>query len=205
MSETDYDKLLKFKVYHRSEKLGFPMTAEHVERIEFELGVIAQMRYASYFLIISDLCDFMRAQDILYIARGSGCGSTVIWRLGVSHRWLDPVQYNIPFERFLNPNRVSMPDIDIDMDDTRRDDVFQYTVQKYGADRVAKIVTFGTLAAKMAIKDMCRAKNIPDYQKIAAEINAFIPAGKTTLKDALAESEGLRDMRGEVPGDVRDR
>jgi DNA polymerase-3 subunit alpha len=196
---TDYDKFLRFKVYHRSETEGFPMTDVHKERIEFELGVIKQMTYAGYFLIISDLCDFMRSRGILYIARGSGCGSTVIWRLGVSHQWLDPVEYGIPFERFLNPSRVSMPDIDIDIDDTRRDEVVEYTIQKYGAERVAKIVTFGTLAAKMAINDMCRALNLPEYQKVAASITQFIPAGKTTIKDALKDSEGLRDMQAKYP------
>jgi DNA polymerase-3 subunit alpha len=205
MSEVDYDSFLRFKVYHRSKLLGFPMTQDHVDRIEYELAIIKQLKYASYFLIIADLCDFMTRKGILFIARGSGCGSTVIWRLGVSHRWLDPIEYNIPFERFLNPERISMPDIDIDMQDDRRDEVFQYSIEKYGADCVSKVVTFGTMAAKAAVKDTFRGLGYHDYEKTANEITMFIPGGKgadgknVRLRDAIRDSEKLKEFQGKYP------
>ena len=128
----------------------------YLERMEYELGVIAQMGYADYFLIVQDYVSFARSKDIpVGPGRGSGAGSLVAYALGITD--VDSLKFDLLFERFLNPERVSMPDIDIDFCYNRRDEVIAYVAQKYGADRVSQIITFGTLAARAAIRDVGRA------------------------------------------------
>ncbi|BAK66951.1 DNA polymerase III alpha subunit [Sphingobium sp. SYK-6] len=127
----------------------------YFERLEFELGVIIQMGFPGYFLIVADFIKWAKAQDIpVGPGRGSGAGSVVAWALTITD--LDPLQLGLLFERFLNPERVSMPDFDIDFCETRRGEVIRYVQQKYGADHVAQIITFGTLKARAALKDTGR-------------------------------------------------
>ncbi|HEX7368391.1 MAG TPA: DNA polymerase III subunit alpha [Candidatus Saccharimonadales bacterium] len=131
-----------------------------VERTEYELGVMDQMGYNGYFLIVQDFIGWGKDQGIVFgPGRGSAAGSIVSYALRITE--IDPMRYGLMFERFLNPNRISMPDIDIDIQDTRRDEVIQYCVRKYGDDRVANIVTFGRMAARNAVRDVSRVLQVP--------------------------------------------
>jgi DNA polymerase-3 subunit alpha len=128
-------------------------------RLDHELRVIGRMGFDTYFLIVWDLCQYARRADIWWNVRGSGAGSLVAYTLGITG--IDPIANGLIFERFLNPGRVSMPDIDLDYPDDRRHDMVQYAVQKYGQDKVAQIITFGTLGARAAIRDVGRALDVP--------------------------------------------
>ena len=128
-------------------------------RLEHELRIIGRMGFDTYFLIVWDLCEYARRVDIWWNVRGSGAGSLVAYTLGITG--IDPIANGLIFERFLNPGRVSMPDIDLDYPDDRRHDMVQYAVQKYGQDKVAQIITFGTLGARAAIRDVGRALDVP--------------------------------------------
>ena len=130
------------------------------ERLEFELDVIAQMKFPGYFLIVSDFIKWAKAHGIpVGPGRGSGAGSVVAWSLEITD--LDPLRFGLLFERFLNPERVSMPDFDIDFCQERRDEVIAYVRDSYGADRVAQIITFGTLQARAALRDVGRVMQLP--------------------------------------------
>lgn len=129
------------------------------QRIHYELEIINNMGFATYFLIVWDLCEFARHADIWWNVRGSGAGSLVAYCLGITN--IDPIQNGLLFERFLNPGRVSMPDIDLDYPDNRRGEMIAYTVKKYGEDKVAAIITFGTLGPKAAVRDVGRALGVP--------------------------------------------
>jgi len=131
---------------------------ELVDRLNFELNVIGKMGFETYFLIVWDLCEFARETDIWWNVRGSGAGSVALYCLGITN--IDPIQNNLLFERFLNPGRVSMPDIDMDFPDDRRAEMINYCVRKYGEDKVAAIITFGTLGAKAAVRDVGRVLGI---------------------------------------------
>jgi DNA polymerase-3 subunit alpha len=134
--------------------------AEHRQRAAFELGVIGQMGFPGYFLVIADLCRYARAAGIrVGPGRGSAAGSLVAYALGITD--LDPIQHDLLFERFLNPERVSMPDIDLDFDERRRGDMIRYATDRYGEDRVSQIITYGTIKAKQAIKDSARVLGYP--------------------------------------------
>ena len=128
------------------------------ERIDRELNIIHSMGFDTYFLIVWDLCEFARNADIWWNVRGSGAASLVAYSLGITN--IDPIQNGLLFERFLNPGRISMPDIDLDYPDDRRGEMIAYTVQKYGEDKVAAIITFGTLGAKAAVRDVGRALDV---------------------------------------------
>jgi len=129
-------------------------------RADYELGVIDQMGFNGYFLIISDFINWGKDTGIVFgPGRGSAAGSIISYALKITE--LDPLQYDLLFERFLNPDRISMPDVDIDIQDTRRDEVIQYCVQKYGTERVANIVTFGRMAARNAVRDVARVLQVP--------------------------------------------
>ncbi|MBI3624485.1 DNA polymerase III subunit alpha, partial [Candidatus Saccharibacteria bacterium] len=131
-----------------------------VERAEYELGVIDRMDFNSYFLIVQDFITWGKDHGIVFgPGRGSSAGSIVAYGLRITE--LDPLEYDLLFERFLNPDRISMPDFDIDIQDSRRDEVIQYCVQKYGDDRVANIVTFGRMAARNAVRDVARVLQVP--------------------------------------------
>src|SRR5678816_4228569 len=125
------------------------------ERLRYELGVVSKMGFAGYFLVVWDFIHFARQHGIAVgPGRGSSAGSLVAYCLGITN--VDPIRYGLIFERFLNPERISMPDMDIDFADDRRDEVIRYVVERYGADRVAHIITFGTMGAKAVIRDVAR-------------------------------------------------
>lgn len=145
---------------------------EAVERLEFELKVIDDMHFANYFLIVQDFINWAKERGIVVgPGRGSAAGSLVSYVLGITE--IDPLKYDLYFERFLNPNRVQMPDIDIDFTDLRRDEVLDYVKQKYGEDRVAQIITFGTMAARAAVRDAGRALGMP--YSLCDQIAKLIP------------------------------
>lgn len=144
----------------------------HEERLQYELSVIKKMGYSSYFLIVWDFINFAKTKEIFVgPGRGSAAGSLVAYCLGITE--IDPLKYDLLFERFLNPERVSMPDIDIDFCFERRSEVIDYVVEKYGKERVAQIITFGTLAARAAIRDTGRAMGIPLY--IVDKVAKLVP------------------------------
>ncbi len=160
-------------------------------RMKHELDIINRMGFDVYFLIVWDLCEFAKKQDIWWNVRGSAAGSIVAYGLGITN--LNPLDYDLIFERFLNPGRVTMPDIDLDYPDDRREEMIQYTMHKYGADKVAQIITFGTLGAKAAIRDVGRALDIPlgEVDKVAR----LVPGGPGVKLDAaLDQVAELRQM-----------
>lgn len=158
---------LKHLTYEGATKRYSNITDEIRERIEFELFTIKTMGFAGYFLIVSDFISAGRNQGVFIgPGRGSAAGSVVAYCIGITN--IDPIKYNLLFERFLNPDRLSMPDIDTDFDDEGRQKVIDYVVQKYGKNQVAQIVTYGTMAAKMSIKDVARVMDLP-----LAESNAL--------------------------------
>ncbi len=165
---------------------------EKRERLEYELDMIARMGFVDYFLIVWDFIHYAKTHGIpVGPGRGSAAGSMVAYCLDITT--LDPIQYSLYFERFLNPERVSMPDIDVDFCYERRQEVIEYVTQKYGADHVAQIVTFGTLAARNAIRDVGRALNMP-YGEVDV-VAKLIPAElHITIDKAIAASEQLRSM-----------
>lgn len=167
-----------------------PVTAELEERLNYELNTIREMGYVDYFLIVWDFIRYARDHDIMVgPGRGSAAGSLVSYTLGITK--LDPIRYNLLFERFLNPERVSMPDIDIDFCFERRQEVIDYVVRKYGKDRVVQIVTFGTLAARGVIRDVGRVLDMP-YSAVDA-IAKMIPAElNMTIDKALQMNPQLR-------------
>ncbi len=162
------------------------------ERLEYELEVIKRMGYAGYFLIVKDFCDYARSQKIpVGPGRGSAAGSLVSYALNITN--IDPIKFELLFERFLNPERVSMPDIDIDFADRGRDKIIQYVIEKYGADNVCQIITFGTMAARGVIRDVGRVLGMPygDVDKIAK----MVPEGPgVTLEAALQKVPELKKL-----------
>lgn len=164
--------------------------ADKRERLDYELNMIARMGFVDYFLIVWDFIHYAKTNSIpVGPGRGSAAGSIVAYCLGITT--IDPLKYSLYFERFLNPERVSMPDIDVDFCYERRQEVIEYVTQKYGADHVAQIVTFGTMAARNAIRDVGRALNIPygDVDVVAKMVPNEL---HITIDKALAASEPLR-------------
>lgn len=170
---------------------------EYLARLEYELKIIREMNFSGYFLIVWDLVSFARQKKIFVgPGRGSAAGSLVAYSLGITS--LDPIAYGLLFERFLNPERVTMPDIDIDFCFERRDEVIRYLEEKYGEDHVAQIVTFGTMAARAVIRDVGRAMNIslPEVDRIAKLVPNEIGM---TLERALEISPELREAYQKEP------
>ncbi len=156
----DSNDYLRHLVYKGAESLYKKMTPELTERLDFELGTIKHMGFPDYFLIVQDFIRAARERGVsVGPGRGSAAGSVVAYCLGITQ--IDPIKYDLLFERFLNPERISMPDIDIDFDDEGRGTVLKYVEDKYGKDHVSHVVTFGTMAAKSAIKDVARIQNVP--------------------------------------------
>jgi DNA polymerase-3 subunit alpha len=168
------------------------------ERLNYELGIIHEMGFDAYFLIVWDLCRYAREENIWYNARGSAAGSIVAYGLEIT--LVDPLEHGLIFERFLNPGRVSMPDIDLDFQDDLRYKLLEYTANKYGRDKVAQIITFGTLGARAAIRDVGRVKDIPlpDVDRIAKLVPA-IPGKHVTIPEALNSVQALRQACEDVP------
>jgi DNA polymerase III subunit alpha len=164
--------------------------AEYEKRLTFEIEMIKKMRYEGYFLIVWDFIHYARTQDVpVGPGRGSAAGSLVSYALRITD--VDPLQYNLLFERFLNPERISMPDIDIDFCMRRRGELIEYVTQKYGRENVAQIITFGTMAAKAAIKDVGRAMDIP-YMEVDRLAKLVPTTLGIELETALAESPQLK-------------
>ncbi|MHC1748806.1 MAG: DNA polymerase III subunit alpha [Cellulosilyticaceae bacterium] len=190
-NETPKDYLCRL-CYEGLEKRYGTATTELKERLEYELGVIIQMGFVDYFLITWDFIRYAKEQGIpVGPGRGSAAGSIVAYTLEITN--IDPIKYNLLFERFLNPERISMPDIDIDFCYERRQEVIDYVIEKYGEDRVAQIITFGTMAARAVIRDVGRAINMPYPQvdKIAKMIPNEL---KITITKALTMNEELREL-----------
>ena len=165
------------------------------ERLEFELGTIIQMGFAGYFLIVADFIQWAKRQGIpVGPGRGSGAGSVVAWSLTITD--LDPLRFSLLFERFLNPERVSMPDFDIDFCQDRRDEVIRYVQEKYGRDRVAQIITFGKLQARAVLRDVGRVLGMPyGYVDKICKLVPNNPANPITLDKAIAAEPALQQMR----------
>jgi DNA polymerase-3 subunit alpha len=176
------------------ERYGEP-TAELTARLEYELGVITSMGYAGYFLIVADFVRFAREQRIATTCRGSAPGSIVTYTLGITP--VDPIAYQLPFERFLNPDRVTMPDIDVDFEDARRDEVIAYVTRKYGGDHVAQIITFGTMLARAAVRDVGRVMGY-GYAEVDRIAKAIPNQLGIRLEEAIAIAPQFREM---VEGD----
>ncbi len=170
---------------------------ETVERLEYELSVIQHMGYADYFLIVADYVHYAKTHDIpVGPGRGSGAGSLCAYCLGITQ--IDPLQYDLLFERFLNPERVSMPDFDVDFCTEKRQRVIDYVIEKYGADRVAQIVTFVTMAARAAVRDVARAMGLP--YATGDRVAKLIPrALDMTLEKALETTPKLRELAEQDP------
>ena len=169
----------------------------YFDRLAFELNVIKQMGFPGYFLIVADFIQWAKARDIpVGPGRGSGAGSVVAWALLITD--LDPLKWGLLFERFLNPERVSMPDFDIDFCQDRRDEVISYVQEKYGHDKVAQIITFGSLQARAALRDVGRVLEMP-YGQVdrIAKLIPNNPAKPTTIAQAVASEEDLRKQRRE--------
>jgi len=186
------------------------------ERLDYELKVIKDKGYAKYFLVVGDLLREARERGILTTIRGSVAGSLTTYVLGITN--VDPLEYRLPFERFLNPQRPSAPDIDMDFADNRRDEIIEYAKEKYGADKVAQIGTFGTMMARAAVRDVARALGHP--YSVGDQIAKLIPMGSQgfpmTIKKALeiepdlaklyksdAESREVLDLAKQIEGRVR--
>ncbi len=167
---------------------------DHVrERAEYELGVIEQMGFCGYFLIIADFINWGKDKGIVFgPGRGSAAGSIISFALKITE--LDPLAYDLLFERFLNPDRISMPDIDIDIQDTRRNEVIQYCVEKYGTERVANIVTFGRMAARNAVRDVARVLQVPyaDADRLAKMLPQPVQGRHIPLSQSLQSDNDLK-------------
>ncbi len=178
----------------RLKRQVFAPRQTYLDRLEYELGVIEKMGFSGYFLIVADFIQWAKQQGIpVGPGRGSGAGSVAAWALSITD--LDPLRWGLLFERFLNPERVSMPDFDIDFCQDRRGEVIEYVRREYGADRVGQIITFGKLQAKAAVRDVGRVLGMPYGQvdKIANLI-PFNPAKPVGLKDAIAGEPRLREL-----------
>jgi DNA polymerase III subunit alpha len=175
------------------------------DRLHFELGVISKSGFAEYFLIVHDLVKWAKNKEIVVgPGRGSGVGSLVAYSLNITN--VDPIKYNLLFERFMNPDRISPPDFDLDFADTRRDEVLEYAAEKYGKDHVAQIITFGTMAARAAVRDAARALGLP--LQLADQVAKLIPfnpnQGKKEnyLRDCVEHVSELKHMYAN-DGDVK--
>ncbi|GGE44306.1 DNA-directed DNA polymerase [Agaricicola taiwanensis] len=173
--------------------------AEYQARLEYELGIIEKMQFPGYFLIVADFIKWAKDQNIpVGPGRGSGAGSVVAWALTITD--LDPIRFGLLFERFLNPERVSMPDFDIDFCQERREEVIRYVQERYGQDRVAQIITFGTLQARGVLRDVGRVLEMP-YGQVdkLCKLVPQNPANPVTLAQAINDEPRLKEAREEEP------
>ena len=193
-SEASYDDELKRLAYEGIELRGLEETEEIKTRIEYELKIIKDKGYSPYFLVVSDLLRYARSKNIFSTTRGSAAGSMVSYLTYITTA--NPIEYKIPFERFLNPERPSAPDIDMDIADNRRDEMIQYVKEKYGEDRVAQVGTFGTMMARGSVRDVARALGYP--YTTGDRIAKLIPMGAQgfpmTIDRALKEVPELKKI-----------
>ncbi|AEF84747.1 DNA polymerase III subunit alpha [Treponema primitia ZAS-2] len=189
------DEYLRRQTMEGMEKRYPAMDAEVVQRAEYELGVIISMGFTGYFLIVADFINWAKEHDIpVGPGRGSGAGSIVAYALRITNN--DPIKYKLLFERFLNPERISMPDFDVDFANEGRQDVIDYVTEKYGKEKVGQIITFGTMKAKAAVKDVARALDISiDESNMLTKLIPEDP--KMTLKKAFEQEPRLRELEQE--------
>ncbi|MDR3142417.1 MAG: DNA polymerase III subunit alpha [Tannerellaceae bacterium] len=184
---TDADEYLKHLTYAGARKKYGTLTEEITERLDFELETVKRMGYPGYFLIVQDFIAAAREMDVsVGPGRGSAAGSAVAYCLGITD--IDPIKYDLLFERFLNPDRISMPDIDVDFDDDGRGRILEWVTNKYGKEKVAHIITYGTMATKSAIKDVARVQKLPlsESNRLAKLVPDKIPdVKKITLGTAI--------------------
>jgi DNA polymerase-3 subunit alpha len=196
---TTADEVLKDLAYKGFAFRELPQSPEYLDRLEYELGIIKQKKYPTYFLVVGDLLRYARENGILTNIRGSVAGSLTTYLLGVTN--VDPLEYKLPFERFLNPERPSLPDIDMDFADNRRDEIIAYAKQKYGEDKVAQVGTFGTMMAKGSVRDVARALGYP--YTIGDRISSMIPLGSQgmpmTIEHAFEMVAELKDAYDKEP------
>ncbi|MEL7118534.1 MAG: DNA polymerase III subunit alpha [Bacteroidota bacterium] len=193
------DELLRKMTFDGAKKRYGTITPKIEERLNFELSVIKQSGYPGYFLIVQDFTNTARDMGVsVGPGRGSAAGSAVAYCIGITN--VDPIKYDLLFERFLNPERVSMPDIDIDFDDEGRQKVIDYVIDKYGQNQVAQIVTYGTMAAKSSLRDVGRVMNVPlpEVDKVA---KAFPINLKATLNKVLAKEDIDPKLKGKMNSD----
>jgi len=188
--------VLTEKTWANVEKYYNPVTPEVKERIEYELGIINKKGYAPYFLCVGDFVKYAKDHGIVETTRGSAAGSVVSYVLGITT--VDPIRFKLPFERFLNPFRPSPPDIDTDFADDRREEMIAYVTQRYGKDKVAQIITFGTMAARASVRDVGRALGLS--YTFCDQVAKLVPMGSQgfpmTLERALVEEPDLKKLYG---------
>ena len=179
---------LKLSAEEAKRIYGEPLTEEVKERMNFELYIMKTMGFPGYFLIVQDFINAARKELGVSVGpgRGSAAGSAVAYCLGITK--IDPIQYDLLFERFLNPDRISLPDIDVDFDDDGRGEVLRWVTNKYGQEKVAHIITYGTMATKMAIKDVARVQKLPlsESDRLCKLVPDKIPDKKLNLPNAIA-------------------
>ena len=187
---SDPDRYLSDLCREGFERLYLNPSPEARERLDYELEVIKVTQFANYFLVVWDIADFARRSNILFGVRGSAAASLALYCLGVTE--VDPLGYRLVFERFLNLERKEMPDIDMDFQDDRRDEVLTYVTDRYGSDRVAQIITFGTLGPKASLRDVGRSLGMSyaDVDRVAR----LVPLKCRTLDDAMSVNSELRDV-----------
>jgi len=193
-ANTNYDDELKRLAYSGFNERDIPKTKDAVERVDYELKVIREKGFSPYFLVVADLLHYAREHGIFTSVRGSVAGSLVTYLTGITH--VNPLEYNLPFERFLNPERPSAPDIDMDFADNRRDEMLAYAREKYGEDKVAQIGTFGTMLARGSVRDVARSLGY-EYS-IGDKIARLIPMGSQgfpmTIDRAMELAPELAEM-----------
>ena len=211
-----YEKLYRIKLEgDYLEKLAFegakkyygdPLSSEVAERLKFELYIMKTMGFPGYFLIVQDFINAARTELGVAVGpgRGSAAGSAVAYCLGITR--IDPIQYDLLFERFLNPDRISLPDIDVDFDDDGRGEVLRWVTNKYGQEKVAHIITYGTMATKLAIKDVARVQKLPlsESDRLAKLVPDKIPDKKLNLKNAIAYVPELQAAEASADPLIRD-
>lgn len=203
--EADYLEHLTLKRAMSPHRYGENIPEEAKERINFELQTIKRMGFPGYFLIVQDFITAAREMGVsVGPGRGSAAGSVVAYCLGITD--IDPIQYDLLFERFLNPDRISMPDIDIDFDDDGRGEVLKWVTEKYGQQRVAHIITYGTMATKLALKDVARVQQLPlkESNRLAKLVPDKIPDKKLTLKNAIEAVPELKEAANSMNPILRD-
>ncbi len=203
--EADYLEHLTLKRAMSPNRYGENIPEEAKERIDFELQTIKRMGFPGYFLIVQDFITAAREMGVsVGPGRGSAAGSVVAYCLGITD--IDPIRYDLLFERFLNPDRISMPDIDIDFDDDGRGEVLKWVTEKYGQQRVAHIITYGTMATKLALKDVARVQQLPlkESNRLAKLVPDKIPDKKLTLKNAIEAVPELKDAANSMNPILRD-
>ncbi len=202
--EADY--LAKLTFDGAKQVYGDPLNEELKERLNFELYIMKTMGFPGYFLIVQDFINAARKELGVSVGpgRGSAAGSAVAYCLGITQ--IDPIKYDLLFERFLNPDRISLPDIDVDFDDDGRGDVLRWVTNKYGQEKVAHIITFGTMAAKLAIKDVARVEKLPlsEANRLSKLVPDRIPDKKLNLANAIAYVPELHDAVSSSDPLVRD-